>query len=476
MSKRYFIIILAVTLALFALSGIGLASDPVYINSAEGLFDGAFSTLFAVGSDGVSLIPNDNVWALTGNGLAYLGEEQGGDVGSSGLEYVNGSISIKSNTVKVGLKYYYSEARNNSLNEANLENAVGSGYAFGYYDSVRVFHEIARTEQTKITMKISSGTSIGVYVTGSDTLLYEHKNSSISNMLGIMPLYANGDAVTWFSGYKYNGGFEYVILGGGVNVINVVDLEKYVMGVCGSEMNDSWPLEALKAQALCARTYAQKMMSSTVYSSRCGFDLTNDSYCQAYSGCSKVGYNIEAAVLSTANQYITYKGSLIDALYFSSDGGATESNLNVNGNNYHPYLTGKLDPYEAMVSGINPYSSWKTELTPTALGKKVGLDKIVSVVPTLSNTGNVIKLVFTDIYGATKTLERDACRTTLGMFSLRYSISVKENGNFLFTGSGWGHSLGMSQYGAYSMARYYELTYKDILGFYYTGVGLSYGV
>lgn len=468
MSKRYFIIILVIVLALFVLSGIGLASDPVYINSSEGLFDGLFSTLYAIGGEGVSIIPTDNVWALTGSGLAQLGAQNGEEQGPQ--------VEIKSNTVKVGLKYYYSSSRNSSLDKANLENAVGSGYAFGYYDADRVFHELDRTGETKITMRITSGTSIGVYITGTETMLYEHKDSSISNMLGIMPLSANGEAVTWFSGYKYYGGFEYVILGGGVNVINIVNIEKYVMGVCGSEMNDSWPLEALKAQAVCARTYAQKMIGSSVYNSRCGFDLTNDTYCQAYSGCSNVGYNIEAAVLSTANRYITYNGGLIDALYFSSDGGATESNINVNGNNYHPYLTGKPDPYEALSNDINPYSSWKTELTPTNLGKKVGLDKIVSVVPTLSATGNVIKLVFTDVNGKTATLERDACRTTLGMFSLRYSVSVNENGNFLFTGSGWGHSLGMSQFGAYSMARYYELTYKDILNFYYTGIELSYGV
>lgn len=476
MSKRYFIFIFVVVLVLFALSGAVIASDPVYINSSDGLFDGLFSSLYATGSGGVALISTDNVWALTGDGLAYLGEDTPDDPGS-GLEYTNGSISIKSNTVKVGLKYYYSSSRDSSLEQANLENAVGSGYAFGYYDASRVFHEIDRTGETKISMRITSGTAIGVYITGTDTLLYEHKDTSAANMLAVMPLSSSGEAVTWFAGYKYYGGFEYAALGGeGITVINVVNIEKYVMGVCGSEMSDSWPLEALKAQAVCARTYAQKLIKNSTYYTRCGFDLTNDTYCQAYSGCSRVGLNIEAAVLATANQYITYNGAYIDALYFSSDGGATESNVNVNGNDYHPYLKGKPDPYEALSNDINPYSKWTRELTPAVLGGKVGLKDVKTVVPTLSETGNVIKLVLTASDGSTATLERDACRTVLGMFSLRYTISITDKGNFLFTGSGWGHSLGLSQYGAYSMARYYELTYKDILGFYYTGVGLSYGV
>lgn len=461
---------------LAVLSCAGLATDPVYINSSGGMYDGHLSSLYAVGADGTALLPGDEVWVLSASGLELLGSEPDDDVGSSGLEYSNGSIAIKGKTVKVGLKYYYSASRNTSLEKANLENAVGSGYAFGYYDESRVFHKIAETAQTKITMKISSGSSIGVYITGTETLLYEHKDSSLSNMLAVMPLSSGVDSQTWFSGYKYYGGFEYVVLGGGINVINVVDIEKYVMGVCGSEMNDSWPLEALKAQAVCARTYAQKMMQSSAYLSRCGFDLTNDTYCQAYSGCSRVGTNIEAAVVSTANQYITYNSSLIDALYFSSDGGATESNVNVNGNNYHPYLQGKLDPYEAMADSINPYSTWKKDMTPKALGDKLGLAEVKTVVPSFSATGNVIKLVISDVNGDSVTLERDACRSALGMLSLRYTVSVSSGGNFVFSGSGWGHSLGMSQYGAYSMAKYYQLTYKDILGFYYTGVGLSYGV
>lgn len=494
MSKRAIIIIIVVVLALFVISGGVLASDPVYINSASDIFDGLFSSLYAIGEAGTAQLTADQVWVLSADGLVRLGSETAEEkedpfeeAENRTLLYDDGSIKLKSTVVKVGLRYYYSKSRDSSLYSANLENHVGSGYAFGYYDEDRVFNELARTDETKITMRITDGSGIGVYITGTDTLIYELEYTDADNMLAIHPLceeldengelVESGEAITWFKGNKYYGDFEYVYLGGdGITVINVVDIERYVMGVCASEMSESWPVEAIKAQAVAARTYVQKNMMVSSYYSICGFDVTNDTYCQAYSGCTKVGDNIEQAVLETANQYITYKGSFIDALYFSSDGGATEDNINVNGNRYHPYLTGVIDPYEQKTDGINPYSKWTVQFTPFNLASRVGLEDIDEIEVTNSATGNVIKLVFISSGGERAVLERSACRTALGLFSIRYSISVDEyTGNYVFEGSGWGHNLGMSQYGAYAMAGYYDKTYKDILGFYYTEVGLSYG-
>lgn len=477
MSKRLIILILAVVVALFVISEAALASDPVYINSAQYQFDGLFSELYAIGSEGVSLIGSNEVYALTGSGLALIGSEEN-YLGGGGLVYEDGETEIQSNVVKVGLRYYYSENRDSTMASANLENAVGRGYAFGYYDEDRVFWEMSRTDEIQITMRPIGSTGIGVYITNTDILLYQTDYTDSQNMLAVHPLCEDDEAVTWFRGNKYYGDFEYAVLGGaGITVINTLDIERYVMGVCANEMNDSWPLEALKAQAVAARTYVQKHVMSSVYYSLSGFDVTNDTYCQAYNGCTLVGENIREAVLSTANQYVTYKGELIDALYFSSDGGATEDNRNVNGNSAHPYLRGVYDPYEEKVSDINAYSSWTVQLTPAVLASKLGLRDVVEYTVVTSATGNVIELGFRSSNGQSVTLQRDNCRTSLGLFSLRYDVSVDERtGNFVFEGSGWGHNLGMSQYGAYSMAEYYYKTYKDILGFYYTGVGLSYGV
>ncbi len=478
MNKRLLVIFLTIIISIFIISTVAFAAGTVYINSSSGAYNGPLSQLFAIGKGGVAQLGANDAYALTADGLAKISAgESAEDDSASGLEYTNGEIAVKYNVVKVGLKYYYSANRDTGVAEARLENAVGRGYAFGYYDSGRGFVELDRTDAVRLSMRITSGSGIGVYNTDTDELLYQIDYTDSRNMLGICPLSDGSEAITWFSGYKYYGGFEYAVLGGDkISVINVVDIEKYVMGVCGSEMSNSWPIEALKAQAVAARTYVQKSLKNTTYYTRCGFDVTNDTYCQAYSGCSKVGDNIVKAVEATANQYITYKGAYIDALYFSSDGGATEDNYNVNGNNAHPYLKGVIDPYEGMTDSINYMSSWRVVFTPEELGEKLDMAPVISVQPSFSNMGNVIKLTIRSSSGETRTLLRSSCRTSLGLNSIRYTVSTDSSGNFVFDGRGWGHNLGMSQYGAYSMARYYNKTYKEILGFYYTGVGLSYGV
>ena len=450
------------------------------IVSSGAYASGLLSELFAIGSSGVAKLDSDEAYALTSMGLQKVTSAEWEDMGpgSSGLLYTDGKISVKSNTVKVGLNFYYAAGRDTGLEEARLENDVGTGFAFGYFDDDREFVELSRTGEPRLTLRIKSGNGIAVYATDTNQLLYDIGYTDSRTFLGVMPLCEDDEgAVTWFAKKKYYGGFEYAVLGGDkISVINVVDIEKYVMGVCASEMNESWPLEALKAQAVAARTYVQNSIMTTTYYTRCGFDVTNDTYCQAYSGCTYVGENIIKAVNSTKNQYITYEGEYINAMYFSSDGGATEDMLNVNGSNT-PYLRGIEDPYEAMTDSFNSMSTWQTVFTPTQLAEKLDLEgEITSITPSFSKMGNVIKIEFVSSSGQSVSLLRGSCRTGLGLNSIRYTVSIDGDGNFVFDGKGWGHHLGMSQYGAYSMARYYDKSYKDILGFYYYGVGLSDGV
>lgn len=103
----------------------------------------------------------------------------------------------------------------------------------------------------------SSEYAVLITRTKTTEILYEFDYGG-SESLGVMPQAGRKEkAETWFKGYKYNGGFEYVRPdGGNLRVINVVDLEDYVKGVVPYEMNGDWPLAALEAQAVCARTFA----------------------------------------------------------------------------------------------------------------------------------------------------------------------------------------------------------------------------
>lgn len=462
------ITVFGLALALVGAAGIAMATGSIYVNDGTGTISGSLGSAYAVGGDGSISMVGD-IYAITGSGTVKVGG--GGATGDVPSGDPDGStVSAKQNTVRVGL-YFAADA----LAQANLENKVGKGYKFGYYDSNRQFHELGSTNETKISMKpTGTGTEVSVYITNTDTVIYTHTDRNYN--LAVRPVSTSGKSVTWFKNNTYYGDFEYYRYHTDrLTVIGVLNLEDYIKGVIPYEMSASWPLEALKAQAVCARTYfASNVNRYPQYK----FDVTNTVASQVYFGTKSSNATTDAAVDQTAGQYVTYNGKMCSTMYASSFGGASEDNENVNGNNYHPYLKGVIDPYEAAANNINSNGIWSPApvFTPKELGAKVGLGAIASLAPTYSDTNNCIKIVFTDVDGKTATVQRDACRTKLGLKSIHYTISRNAEGNFVFSGGGWGHNLGMSQFGAYAMAKHYGFNYRQILRFYYTGIKISTGV
>ena len=387
----------------------------------------------------------------------------------------------------------------------------------------------------------SSDDAVLITRTRSTESLYEFDYGG-SESLGVMPQAGRREkAETWFKGYKYNGGFEYVRPdGGNLRVINVVDLEDYVKGVVPYEMNGDWPLAALEAQAVCARTFACRNTKHASYD----FDVCSAICCQVYNGVNTATDRSNEAVDNTEGVCIWYDGELIEAVYHSSDGGATEDAKNVWGGDV-PYLQGKKDPYESLIS--IPNYSYTVTYTPAELtwvlqnsGYTIGTVADVYVAERTA-LGNVSKVVFTDTSGKTLTVTGQACSnafysTTYGknVRSLNFTISggsgetsgsgfcvnsasnwidslsgataitaggqqaklpgsgwcaVTNSGTvaleaasggassdsgdlFVITGTGNGHHVGMSQYGAKAMAEN-GYSYEDILSFYYTDVTIE---
>lgn len=381
----------------------------------------------------------------------------------------------------------------------------------------------------------TSGYGVSVVKTGTSQILFQFDGGS-GLCLGIQPGLSDREKTeTIFRGYTYYGGFQYQRLGGGdLTVSNVVGLEDYVQGVIVREMSSSWPLEALKTQAVCARTYAYRNYTAGKHRDK-GFDLCNSTCCQVYYGMDAVTSSSSRAVDETYGEYAWYNGSLIEAVYSSHDGGATESGVNVWGNT-SPYLIGKVDPYEAAVADKIPNYNWTVtytaqELTDLLNAKGYTNSGIVDFrVTKTSPTGNAIEITFTDSSGKSWSKIRDDCRTFLGLRSIHYTITSSGAGGggvsagngyvvdgsgtlssldgayaidgsgalgslggtpyiidgsgavtpagsgggdgstvFTINGSGWGHNVGMSQWGAYAMAQQ-GYTYRDILTFYYTGI------
>lgn len=478
--KKTVSVMLAMTFLLTTAGVTGaFAADNIYVNDPQSVLSGGVGSAYAIGSGGVSTV--GDTYVATGDGVVKLGSTGGGGSGGTGGS-VNGepdgtTVSVGVKAARIGLYYYYSSGRNTSLDEARLENAVGSGYKFGYYDSARSFHELGSTAVTAITMRPSgSGRQVEVYDTNNGALIFTHTDQSTN--LAVLPVSNGAKAETWFKGNTYMGGFEYYRYNGGnLTVINVVDIEDYIKGVITIEMSSSWPVEALKAQALCARTYFASNINSYA---KYGFDITADTYCQAYLGSKRSTANSNAAVDATAGEYVTYGGKLCSTLYFSSDGGATEDSENIF-TSALPYLRGKTDPYEASLSASeNSYSSWTRTYTGDELRAKLSargysIGTVTSVTPEYSAMGNVIKLTFKDSGGGTATVTKSACYSTPGLPSVRYSVS-QSGDSFVFNGSGYGHNVGMSQWGAYSMAKYHSMNYRQIIRFYYTDVSISTGV
>ena len=147
----------------------------------------------------------------------------------------------------------------------------------------------------------------------------------------------------------YRGDLTVAHQSSGLCVINTLPVESYLRGVVPLEMSSSWPLEALKAQAVAARTYAVRSISSSGL-----FDLYSDTRSQAYGGAGREAATTDAAVTGTAGVIATYGGQPIAAFYFSTSGGHTENIENVWNTAPLPYLKGVDDPYDT----LSPYHVW----------------------------------------------------------------------------------------------------------------------
>ena len=256
--------------------------------------------------------------------------------------------------------------------------------------------------------------------------------------------------------------------GGNITVINVIDVESYLYSVVGKEMSPSWNIEALKAQAVCARTYAMKNLGK--YKSY-GFDLCTTQASQVYDGVIAEYPSTIRAVRETAFQVVRYEGKPCEVFYFSSSGGVTESVENVWGTPY-PYLKSVEDPYENPAEASK--SSWSVKFTKEELkiklaAKDVNIGDILDIkVTEAAPSGRATALTFYGTEGEW-TAVRDKTRTTLSLNSQNYIIIPEEDGTFTFDGKGWGHGIGMSQWGAKGMADQ-GFTYSEILNWYFTDV------
>jgi stage II sporulation protein D len=178
------------------------------------------------------------------------------------------------------------------------------------------------------------------------------------------PMRLLGPALNFVSNGLYRGSIEVRVDGSGVTAINELDMDSYLRGVVAGEMPSSWPLEALKVQAVAARTYALATRKEGG-----AFDQYPDTRSQVYRGVTGESVPSDAAVRATSGQIVTYAGEPAVTYYFSTSGGHTENvEFSFVGSLSKPWLVGVPDPYDTQ----SPYHRWTVRFSAAALDRRLG--------------------------------------------------------------------------------------------------------
>ena len=273
-----------------------------------------------------------------------------------------------------------------------------------------------------------------------------------------------GDGYVYIGDRWYRGSVRLVRKGQGLVAINHVDLEEYLYSVLGSEVYANWPMETLKAQAVAARSYALHKREKTTSNGL--YDVGDTTTWQVYKGVEAEARSTQAAVRATAGQVLTYNNKIILAVFHASSGGHTEDVEKV-WSSPLPYLRGVPDFDQG-----TRYYRWQENFSRSAISRKIsGVGSIRSFSPTrVSSTGRILKMNVVGDRGSRSISGRDM-RRILGLKSTRFDISAAGDG-FRIDGGGFGHGVGLSQWGAFGMARR-GYNYQQILGHYYKGASLA---
>lgn len=380
--------------------------------------------------------------------------------------------------------------------------------------------QVLYSAQAAVALRLR--TTLGMIALG------DHGPFSAPLRLRIAPGYAG---LVTVGSRSYRGELD-LLLGddGKLVVVNRVALEDYLLGVVPREMPPIWPTEALKAQAVAARSYAVSQITGML-AAGAPYDLLATTESQVYGGHSSEDPAASAAVRATRGQVVTYGGQPISAFYHASSGGHTEHSENV-WMSYRPYLRGVPD-----FDQDSPKYAWERTMTPAEVSAKLAtagfpIGQLVSIIPSDEKgvSGRTLSMTYIGTTGSV-TLRGEDSRRFLGLQSGWFEVSLVAGGlsdvvayipygdqvvvagadssdpsslvkkvgqsyargvdellyrpsNYAvlhkgvvvgsveFSGRGWGHGVGMSQYGAQALALQ-GWTYDRILTYYYQGTVLE---
>lgn len=343
-------------------------------------------------------------------------------------------------------------------------------------------------QSTRFVMKIHEGDFI--IETGEGELGLEPENLKLK---GIEPVLVERKKNVDKS-HHYLGTFEIIKNEDKINVINLVDIETYLRGVVPSESIDSWPIEALKAQAVAARTYALYHYS-TAPGTRF-YHVDDTARFQVYTGLTHVTGSTDQAVNETDSEVMLFNGKVIIAYFHSYSGGRTDSAENIFLQKDAPYCKGNEEVFtrEELKAELPPKAHWIVEWTTDLWTPEFLIQKFKESDSTRGrfstfddDKGLDFKVLDWNYdFGSLKKIEATQVDKSVELYftEIRKAVGwtkfpsyhfrlLKENDGFQFKGNGWGHHVGMSQWGAMMMAKHKNADHVAILKHYYFGIDIQ---
>ena len=267
-----------------------------------------------------------------------------------------------------------------------LEGAKYSGILAHYYKGTRLSTAASRPVRVLLQpvdpyIRVRGATSVGgralkpgsMYIAkrgGGGIVVTSSRGTRVGRFGSVIsfkssdPMRLMGPALNSVTNGIYRGSIEVRVDGAGVTAINELDMDSYIRGVVAGEMPSSWPLEALKVQAVAARTYALATRKTSGV-----FDQYPDTRSQVYRGVIGESVRSDAAVRATAGRIVTYGGEPAVTYYFSTSGGHTENvEFSFVGSLSKPWLVGVPDPYDTQ----SPYHRWTVRLSAAAVDRALG--------------------------------------------------------------------------------------------------------
>ncbi|MFA7056186.1 MAG: SpoIID/LytB domain-containing protein [Candidatus Cloacimonadales bacterium] len=283
-----------------------------------------------------------------------------------------------------------------------------------------------------------------------------------------------------------------------IAVMNLMNLESYTRYVVVSEIGAGAPLEALKSQAVIARTYAIYM---SMQNSNYPWDLRADTYSQVFNTKKKIPINIIEATNATAYMVITYKNKVAFTPFSSYTGGYLANVEDVWGGKGFPYLIDKPDvkyledkkmsnysnveswikynpasaykDYDKLPNWIKDSYHWEKSVSLTTIESKGKLAKVYSAkVSSRDKSGRISKLSINTASGVVNITSQDKIRSILGGIPSTLAIIKTKGNSLLIEGKGYGHGVGFCQSGGY-LKSYAGWDYQKIIKFYYPGCEIN---